>query len=98
MSFELKYMDTILKVNDKTEKRLTKRITYNQTDLATISIILPAKSTVLVGGSYNWLISIDSITLRNDHETTARSIADIYKKTERSGGIFPPYHDTYKIQ
>ncbi|MEO6454597.1 MAG: hypothetical protein ABIN97_11010 [Ginsengibacter sp.] len=97
-SIQLKYADTIFVVSDKTERVLTKKLVYKQIDLTTISITLPAKSTILVGGSYNRPISADSITLIRGNVVTAYSIKDIYKKTKKSGGLFPPFHSTYKIE
>ncbi len=97
-SIQLKYADTILVVNDKTQSRLTKKLNYKQVDNKTISITLPPKSTVLVGGSINRPISADSITLIKENLATDYSINDIYKETKKSGGLFPPFHVTYKIE
>jgi hypothetical protein len=97
-SIQLKYADTILVVNDKTQKELTKRLNYKQINLTTLSITLPAKSTVLIGGSINRPISADSITFVKDDVVTDYSIKDVYKKTKKSGGLFPPFHATYKIE
>lgn len=95
---KLKYADTILIINDNTQKQLVKKLNYKQIDLNTIAIKLPAKSTVLVGGSINRPISADSITFVKDDAATNYSINDIYKKTKKSGGLFPPFHFTYKIE
>jgi hypothetical protein len=97
-SIQLKYADTILGINDKTQSLLTKKLNYKQINLTTLSITLPAKSTVLVGGSINRPISADSITFVKDNVATDYSINDVYKKTKKSGGLFPPFHVTYKIE
>jgi hypothetical protein len=97
-SIQLKYADTILIINDKTQTHLTKRLSYKQINLTTLSTTLPARSTVLVGGSMNRPISADSITLIKDNIASDYSIKDIYKKTKKSGGIFPPFHSTYRIE
>ncbi|MDA3614339.1 hypothetical protein [Polluticaenibacter yanchengensis] len=97
-SIQLKYADTVLVVNDKTQIQLTKKLNYRQINSTTLSITLPAKSTVLVGGSINRPISADSITLIKDNVVTDYSLNDIYKQTKKSGGLFPPFHVTYKIE
>jgi hypothetical protein len=97
-SIQLNYADTILFVNDKTQAQLTKKLSYKQIDLTTLSITLPVKSTVLVGGSINRPISADSITFVKDNVATDYSINDIYKKTKKSGGLFPPFHVTYTLE
>lgn len=97
-SIQLKYADTLLVVSDKTQAQLTKKLSYKQIDLTTLSITLPAKSIVLVGGSINRPITADSITFVKDNVATDYSINDIYKKTKKSGDLFPPFHVTYTLE
>ncbi len=98
LSIQLKYSDSILVINDKTQTLMTKKLDYKQVDKKIISIILPPKSTVLVGGSINRPISADSIKFIQNNLAKDYSINDIYKKTNKSGGLFPPFHITYVIK
>ena len=97
-SIQLKYADTIFVVNDKTQTQLIKKLNYKKINLTTLSITLPARSSVLVGGSLNRPIAADSITFIKNSIATDYSINDIYKKTKKTGGLFPPFHVTYKIE
>jgi hypothetical protein len=98
LSIQLKYADTILTVNDHTAVYLTKKLSYQQIGIKTISIIIPAKSTVLIGGVHNRPLSTDSITIVKNEVATNYAIKDVYQQTKKSGGLFPPFHTTYKIE
>lgn len=97
-SIQLYYNDKILPVNDKTKSQLTKRLNYTRINPLAISIDIPAKSTVLIGGSINQPIDADSISIIKDEIRTDYTLTEIDKLTKKTGGISPPFHRTCKIE
>lgn len=97
-SIQLRYADTILDINDKTQNALTQKLNYTTLNSETIVIDLPPKSTVLIGGSINRPLSADSTKFIKDGNDKTYSLNKLYKKTKKTGGLFPPFHLTYTIE
>lgn len=97
-SIQLRYADNILSVNNKTKSKLNSHLNYKQMDRSTISFSIPAKSTVLLGGSYNRPPAADSIKFTRDKMPIAYSLDEIYKQSKKTGALFPPFHVTYTLE
>jgi hypothetical protein len=95
---KLIYADTVLKVSDKTKDALTKKLEYSLISQNRISIEIPPKTTVLIGGATNGLIYADSIKFSTNTSENTYTMESLSKHVSRSGGLFPPYQYTYTIE
>jgi hypothetical protein len=95
---QLKYIDSVVEVNNKTENLLVKKLTYKIIDTNTISVDIPAKSTVLIGGCSNKMLMADSLTFIQNEKRFAYSLTSISKSTRRTKGMFSPIHFMYSLE
>ena len=96
-SLSLRYSDTVFVVSDKTKELLSKKLTYIQTNSNTITIDIPKHSTVLVGGTINRAIAADTIKFVVSDTIREYTQKTFSKHLTKTGGLFPPFHFTYKI-
>ena len=94
---QLNYIDSTLNVDNNTKKLLSKKLSYTQINTNTISVEIPEKSTVLIGGSSNQPIMADSLTFITNEISVKYSLESIYKRTKRTKGLFSTIHYTYTI-
>ena len=94
---QLKYSDSILNIDNNTQKLLSKKLTFTQIDANTISVEIPEKSTVLIGGGSNQPIMADSLTFITKEIPVKYSLESIYKHTKRTKGLFSTIHYWYTI-
>jgi hypothetical protein len=68
-----------------------------QINTNTISVEIPEKSTVLIGGGSNQPIMADSLTFITNDISYNHSLASLYKRSKRTKGLFSTIHYTYTI-
>jgi hypothetical protein len=95
---QLKYIDSVLQVDNKTESLLSKKLTYKKIDTNTISVDIPANSTVLIGGGSNKMLMADSLTFIQNENRLEYSLESIGKSTKRTKGVFSPIHFMYTLK
>jgi hypothetical protein len=93
----LHYINSILNVDNSTQKLLSIKLPYTQINTNTISAEIPEKSTVLIGGGSNQPIMADSLTFITNEVLVKYSLESIYKHTKRTKGLFSTIHYTYTI-
>lgn len=95
---QLKYIDSVLQVDNKTESLLSKKLTYKIIGTNIISVDIPANSTVLIGGGSNKMLMADSLTFIQNENRLEYSLESIGKSTKRTKGLFSPIHFMYTLE
>lgn len=96
---ELKYSDSILKVDDNTKNQLDRKIKYETVDSKTIRIELPPKSTILLGGGFNGLPKqFKTFSIEKSNMTESLSSKEMEAKAEQKKKSSSPFHFVYVIE
>lgn len=94
---QLLYRDSLLRINRRSRKYMTKKLQYREVNAYKLYMVIPPQSTLLVGGWANKLLDADSIRFNHDGNRFVYSI-DSFVKHMESRRSFRSVQYTYHVK
>ena len=95
---QLLYVDSLVKIGRNTNKYLTKKLPYREVNAHKLYIVIPPRSTLLVGADFNKLMDADSIRINHDGDRKDYWFPALADSLKRDRSIFRSAKFTFNIK